>query len=57
MTSYYNIFENTEFVIQNTNTNKTYKTIKQIFQSGGDNTTLIYEDNNPKHMKKNTGRL
>ena len=43
MTSYYNIFKNTEFVIQNTNTNNTYKSIKQMYQSGGSN-ILIYED-------------
>ena len=55
MSLYYNIFKDTEFVIQNTNTNKTYKAIKQ-YQSGGDNTILIYDDNTSEHLKKNTNK-
>ena len=54
MTSYYNIFKNTEFIIQNTNTSETYKAIKQIYQSGGGDTMLIYEDTASNLKKTNT---
>ena len=53
MTSYYNIFKNTEFVIQNTNTNNTYKSIKQLYQSGGSSNMLIYEDIQSEELNKN----
>ena len=44
MTSYYNIFKDTEFITQNINPDKTYKSLKQLYQNGGDSDGLIYED-------------
>ena len=44
MSSYYNIFKDTEFVIQNTDSKNTYKLLKKIYQQGGNTNDLIYED-------------
>jgi hypothetical protein len=44
MSSYYNIFKDTEFITQNTNTENTYKLLKKIYQQGGNTNGLIYED-------------
>ena len=44
MSSYYNIFKDTEFITQNTNSKNTYKLLKKIYQQGGNTTDLIYED-------------
>ncbi len=44
MTSYYNIFKDTEFITQNTDSEKTYKSLKQLYQTGGNTNDLIYED-------------
>jgi hypothetical protein len=46
MSSYYNIFKDTEFIIQNTNSNQTYKLLKQSYQNGGNAMNLIYEGAN-----------
>jgi len=44
MSSYYNIFKDTEFTIQNTDSNvNIYKLFKSSYQNGG-NINLIYED-------------
>ena len=50
MTSYYNLFENTEFIIQNTNTTQTYKSIKQSYQSGGNLSDLKSENQSNKKL-------
>ena len=44
MSSYYNIFKDTEFITQNTNTENTYKFLQKICQKGGNINGLIYED-------------
>ena len=55
MSSYYNIFKDTEFVIQNTNSKKSYKLFKHSYQKGGDNIDFIYEDvDNSKHSEQKT---
>ena len=47
MSSYYDIFKDTEFIIQNTDSNvNIYKLIKSSYQNGGDINDLIYEDTN-----------
>jgi hypothetical protein len=46
MSSYYNIFKDTEFTIQNTDSNQTYKIFKPSYQNGGNTTDVIYEDMN-----------
>ena len=53
MSSYYNIFKDTEFIIQNTDSKKTYKNLfKKSYQSGGAGgdgngniIDMIYEEN------------
>ena len=58
MTSYYNIFEDTEFTIQNTNSEQTYKLFKPFYQKGGNSLDLIYEDNNQdNNQNNNQGKL
>ena len=44
MSSYYNIFKDTEFITQNTDSKNTYKLLKKIYQQGGNTNDLIYED-------------
>ena len=45
MSSYYNIFKDTEFTIQNTDSNvNIHKLFKPSYQSGGNINDLIYED-------------
>jgi len=45
MSSYYNIFKDTEFTIQNTDSNvNIHKLFKPSYQSGGNMNDLIYED-------------
>jgi hypothetical protein len=44
MSSYYNIFKDTEFITQNTDSKNTYKLLKKIYQQGGNMNDLIYED-------------
>lgn len=44
MSSYYNIFKDTEFITQNTDSKNTYKLLKKIYQKGGNMNDLIYED-------------
>lgn len=45
MTSYYNIFKDTEFTIQNTDSNVNInKLFKSSYQNGGNINDLIYED-------------
>ena len=46
MSSYYNIFKDTEFITQNTDSKNTYKLLKKIYQQGGNTNDLIYEDIN-----------
>jgi len=46
MSSYYNIFKDTEFTIQNTDSNQTYKIFKPSYQNGGNINDVIYEDMN-----------
>ena len=47
MSSYYNIFKDTEFTIQNTDSNvNIHKLIKPLYQSGGNMKDVIYEDMN-----------
>ena len=47
MSSYYNIFKDTEFTIQNTDSNgNIYKLFKPSYQNGGKINDLIYEDTN-----------
>ena len=53
MTSYYNIFKDTEFVTQNTNSENTYKFLKNIYQTGGYTENLIYEDSKTEKQKIN----
>ena len=44
MSSYYNIFKDTEFTIQNTDSNQIYKLFKPSYQNGGNINDIIYED-------------
>ena len=47
MSSYYNIFKDTEFTIQNTDSNiNIYDQFKSSHQNGGNINHLIYEDTN-----------
>lgn len=47
MSSYYNIFKDTEFTIQNTDSNvNIHKLFKTSYQSGGNMNDVIYEDMN-----------
>lgn len=47
MSSYYDIFKDTEFTIQNTDSNiNIYKLIKSSYQNEGNVNDLIYEDMN-----------
>ena len=53
MSSYYNIFKDTEFITQNTDSKNTYKLLKKIYQQGGNMKDLIYEDiNDNEHISK-----
>lgn len=44
MSSYYNIFKDTEFITQNTDSKNTYKLLRKIYQQGGNTNDVIYED-------------
>lgn len=47
MSSYYNIFKDTEFTIQNTDSNvNIHKLFKPSYQNGGNINNVIYEDKN-----------
>ncbi len=48
MTSYYNIFKDTEFIIQNTDTTNIHKLFNNTHQTGGNLNNIIYEDINSK---------